>query len=144
MPLALHLQESPIEGLVYRIVSGVHARDISAQKDSPCFDWRPIGVIIAKVVKSLPAMISSPVSNCSFSKLVMLLVTFFTSAQFTRSGWYTYETRNCWGWGGRFTLYNTALFGPYNTLGVADLPQSFFLFSWTPGWSDLLKKWAYN
>ena len=37
------------------------------------------------------------------------------------------------------TLYNPALFGPYNTRGGADLPQSFFFFSWTPGWSDLLK-----
>ena len=37
------------------------------------------------------------------------------------------------------TLYNPALFGPYNTRGGADLSQSFFLFSWTPGWSDLLK-----
>ena len=38
-----------------------------------------------------------------------------------------------------FTPHNPALFGPYNTRGGADLPQSFFLFSWTPGWSDLLK-----
>ena len=63
------LQESLIERLIYRIVSGVRARDICAQKDSTCFDWRPIGVRIAKVVKSSPAMMSSHVSNCSFSKL---------------------------------------------------------------------------
>ena len=29
------------------------------------------------------------------------------------------------------TLFNPALFGPFNTQGGADLPQSFFLFSWT-------------
>ena len=30
-------------------------------------------------------------------------------------------------------------FGPFNTQGGADLPPTFFLFSWTPGGSDLLK-----
>ena len=30
---------------------------------------------------------------------------------------------------GFYTLYNPALFGPYNTRGGADLPPSFFLFS---------------
>ena len=100
--MPLHLQESPIEGLVTRIVSWVHARDVCAPKDSTCFDWRPIGVIIAKVVKSSPAMMSSHVSNCSFSKLVMLLVTFFTccSVQYTPSSWYTYEKRRGLGVGG--------------------------------------------
>ena len=38
-----------------------------------------------------------------------------------------------------FTPHNPALFGPYNTQGGADMPQSFFLFCWRPGWSDLLK-----
>ena len=41
------------------------------------------------------------------------------------------------------TLFNPALFGPFNTQGGADLPPSIFIFSW-PGGSDLLKKWAYN
>ena len=39
------------------------------------------------------------------------------------------------------TLFNQAPFGPLNIQGGgADLPPSFFLFSWTPGGSDLLKK----
>ena len=42
------------------------------------------------------------------------------------------------------TLFNPVVFGPFNTRGGADLPLSFFLFSWTPGGSDFLKKRTNN
>ena len=40
----------------------------------------------------------------------------------------SFKVNTCWSFH-FLTLYNPALFGPYNTQGGADLPQSFFLFS---------------